>query len=126
MSENKPKILIVEGEAIIALGLKVILERHGYALLGLAKTGAHALKIAGGMRPDLALVDVDLPGKADGIDTALQLRKMGVQVACLTTHLEEKTLEWGRTVGINHFILKPYDEADVCELVSAVLEKKKS
>ncbi|MDP3428025.1 MAG: response regulator, partial [Humidesulfovibrio sp.] len=68
---GKGKILVVEDEAIVALGIQSNLKRLGYEVVGRASTGSEALALAQTSRPDLVLMDVKLgDGGLDGIDTA--------------------------------------------------------
>ncbi|MDO9082682.1 MAG: response regulator, partial [Humidesulfovibrio sp.] len=72
---GKGRILVVEDEAIVALGIQSSLERLGYEVVGRAATGGQALALAETTRPNLVLMDVMLEGGMDGIDTALELHE---------------------------------------------------
>ena len=67
---KKKKILIVEGETLIALDLKNRFERLGYVVLPVAGSAAAAVESAVKNRPDIILMDVVLKGKKTGIDAA--------------------------------------------------------
>lgn len=69
MSQNC--ILIVEDEAIVAEQLSVTLGRHGYKVLGVSTSGRDAISIAKETRPDLILMDVQIQGDLNGIETAI-------------------------------------------------------
>ena len=58
-----PLVLVVEDEFLLALELELLLERHGYRVLGPASTVAEALRLLEGERPDAALLDVNLRGE---------------------------------------------------------------
>jgi CheY-like chemotaxis protein len=58
-----PLVLVVEDEFLLALELELLLERHGYRVLGPAATVAEALRLLEGGRPDAALLDVNLKGE---------------------------------------------------------------
>ena len=68
-------ILIVEDEFILASDLGLRLRDLGYAVAGVAATGADALALAERHRPDLVLMDIRLQGPMDGIATALEIRR---------------------------------------------------
>jgi CheY-like chemotaxis protein len=68
------QILIVEDERIIALDLQRRLRRLGYVVAALAGTGVDAIALALALRPDLVLIDIQLPGGLDGLETAAFLR----------------------------------------------------
>ncbi len=64
------KILIVEDEALIALGLKLDLEESGYTVLDPVDSGKEAIRIADEKRPDAVILDISLRGSMDGIEAA--------------------------------------------------------
>lgn len=64
------KILIVEDEKILAMGLKKKLEKLGYLVTDLASSGAEAIESVKKVQPDLVLMDIVLKGAMDGIETA--------------------------------------------------------
>lgn len=64
------KILLVEDEVITASALKMGLEQLGYQVCPLATRGDRALQIANAEKPDVILMDVNLPGNMNGIETA--------------------------------------------------------
>ena len=66
--EKQIRILIVEDEAIIANDIKMTLEKFGYIIIDIAKSGETALQIVKESIPDLVLVDIQLEGKLNGID----------------------------------------------------------
>jgi CheY-like chemotaxis protein len=68
------KILIVEDEILIAEDLRLILQRMGHEVVGIASSGAEAIRKANKLHPDLVLMDVRLQGAMDGIETARQIR----------------------------------------------------
>ena len=68
------RLLIVEDEAIVSLYLRSSLEAFGHTVVGLAPTGAQAVKNALSSYPDLILMDIRLNGDTDGIEAAKQIR----------------------------------------------------
>ena len=64
------KILIVEDEVIIAMGLEDSVHDFGYLVAGRATTGQRAIDLAMETQPDLALIDIRLDGDMDGIEAA--------------------------------------------------------
>jgi Response regulator containing CheY-like receiver domain and AraC-type DNA-binding domain len=61
------RILLVEDERIIALEMKLFLQRLGYQVAASLATGEQALADAPAIRPDLVLMDIMLAGDLDGI-----------------------------------------------------------
>ncbi len=72
MNKLKKKIVVVEDEIIIALDLKLRLEKLGYEVINTVFNGEDALKLAGETNPDLVLMDIQLNGEMDGINVAQQ------------------------------------------------------
>lgn len=83
---NGPRCLIVDDSADFRDAARSMLERGGIEVVGMACDGAEAVARAGELRPDVALVDVDL-GDESGFDVAEQLS--GVPVILTSTHDEQ-------------------------------------
>jgi DNA-binding NarL/FixJ family response regulator len=64
--------LIVDDNGHFLVAARKLLEREGIEVVGVAATGAEALRLAGDLRPDVALVDIDL-GEESGFDVARRL-----------------------------------------------------
>src|SRR5271154_5633956 len=96
-----PRILIVEDDATIALGLRMLLYHWGYDVIAVAASGEHALVLAAAEPPDLVLMDVRLDGRMDGIETASVLRfQHHMPVLFLTAQTDPRTLDrLGRRPG---------------------------
>nr|WP_315467510.1 EAL domain-containing protein [uncultured Undibacterium sp.] len=73
-SLNKPRVLIVECDELIAIFVQLKLELFGCQTVGQTKTGAQAITLAGELRPDLILMDTHLEGDIDGITAAETIR----------------------------------------------------
>ncbi|UXN68002.1 response regulator (plasmid) [Devosia neptuniae] len=67
------RILIVEDEFLIALELENRLLDAGFEVVGIAATAEEALSLAASELPDLAITDIRLAGRKDGVDTAIEL-----------------------------------------------------
>src|SRR5436305_8103139 len=68
------KIIIVEDEILIAEDLRLILQRMGHQVVGIASSGAEAIEKANKLHPDLVLMDVRLQGPMDGVEAARRIR----------------------------------------------------
>ena len=60
MTEVKTRILIVEDERIIALDIKRVLEKIGYDVINIVKSGEAAIDLSGELKPDIILMDIML------------------------------------------------------------------
>ncbi|MDQ7784219.1 MAG: sigma 54-interacting transcriptional regulator [Desulfomonilaceae bacterium] len=105
---NKPKILVVEDEIIIAEHLAKTLRRLGYTPLLGASTGRKAIEMSARMNPDLVLMDIVLEGDLDGIDAAQQIYSLfGIPVVYLTGHGDTVTLSRAKLTEPFAYLLKP-------------------
>jgi CheY-like chemotaxis protein len=91
---TQPNILVVEDEGIVALELRNRLQSMGYAVAGVAATGATAIEKATQLRPHLILMDIKLKGEIDGVTAAEQIRtQFDIPVIYLTAFADEHTLQ---------------------------------
>jgi DNA-binding NarL/FixJ family response regulator len=80
-----PKVLIVEDDALVAMSIREVLSLIGVEVVGVAASVNDALCLAQNTHPDLAIFDVQLAGKRDGIEGAALLREIvDVPVVFLT------------------------------------------
>jgi diguanylate cyclase (GGDEF)-like protein/PAS domain S-box-containing protein len=119
-------ILIVEDEALIALHLKRVLSGFGYGVLQAVDTGAEAIRWAELLRPDLVLMDIQLRGEMDGIETARQIRaRLDLPVVFLTAFAEDSRLTQARTTGPYGYLVKPIQERELRSTLEMALFKHK-
>jgi DNA-binding NarL/FixJ family response regulator len=117
------KILIVEDEALVALGVASLLEDMGHEVCGIAASVDEALALSRAHAPDLVLMDVNLHEGGNGIDAANQLREFERRPAVLflTSYVDSETrrrMEEAEPFGI---VQKPYDESHLQRRVSEAL-----
>ena len=126
--ERKPtKVLIVEDEPLIALSLGDVLTLAGFEVVGVAARVSDGLTIAQSTPPDVAILDVRLAGKRDGIEGAVQLRRiLDIPVVFLTAQGDEDT--WARAALLNpagYFVKPVHSEQTVAALHKALPTAKK-
>ncbi len=104
------RLLVVEDEVIIAKDLEQHLRRWGYEVIGLAVSSDEALQMAVDLHPDLILMDIQLDGGLDGIETAaLIYQHFDIPVLYLTAHSDEATLARAKTTRPFGYLVKPVD-----------------
>lgn len=119
---EKPRILIVEDEWLVAGDLKGSLEHMGYAVAGVVDTGRGAIEHAAREMPDLVLMDIALRGGMDGMEAAGRIRSgLGIPVVYVSGYPEKKVYESGGTPGPFGYITKPYEERELRLAVEATL-----
>src|SRR6202140_1920898 len=107
------RVVIAEDEAIIRLDLKEILESEGYDVVGEAARGDDALELVKRTLPDLAILDIKMPG-LDGIEVARRVvADYRVPVLILTAFSQRNLIEEARDAGVAAYLVKPFQSADI-------------
>ncbi len=107
------RVVIAEDEAIIRLDLKEILEEEGYEVVGAASRGEEALDIIRNLRPDLAILDIKMPGM-DGIEVASAISLENIcPVVILTAFSQRSFVEQARDAGVLAYLVKPFQASDL-------------
>jgi len=117
------RILVVEDEPYIALGLRSDLALEGYEV-EVARDGETALERACKEPFDLVLLDVMLPGK-DGFAVCRELRRQGVRtpIIMLTAKAQEAEKVLGLQLGADDYVTKPFSPLELRARVQAVLRR---
>jgi CheY-like chemotaxis protein len=124
---EKIKILIVEDESILALGLKKKLENLEYSVTDIAASGIETFNKVSANKPDLILMDIVIKGDIDGIETAAELNKTeSIPVIYLTAYADDEILKRAATTEPYGYILKPYKEKELKANIEMAIYRKKS
>jgi DNA-binding response OmpR family regulator len=117
------KILVVEDEPAIALGLRNDLTLEGYAVEVVAD-GETALRRAADRSFDIVLLDIMLPRK-DGFAICRELRRAGVKtpIIMLTARAQESERVLGLELGADDYVTKPFSPLELCARIKAVLRR---
>ncbi len=115
-------ILIIEDETELTKVLRSYLERANYQVISAAR-GDSGLAAWENKRPDLVLLDLNLPGM-DGLDVARNIRhKDDTPIIMLTARIEEIDRLIGLELGADDYISKPFSPREVVARVKAVLRR---
>ncbi|MBA3890379.1 MAG: response regulator, partial [Gemmatimonadaceae bacterium] len=117
------RILVIEDERDLALGLQANLEVEGHAV-EVASTGEDGVDAAIARRPDVVLLDVMLPG-IDGFTVLRRLRgaNIDVPVLLLTARAEEVDKVRGFRAGADDYVTKPFGVMELLLRVEALLRR---
>ena len=116
------KILVVDDELEIVRLVRAYLERAGFAVVT-ASEGRQALAVFRHERPNLVVLDLNLPGM-DGLDVCRALRRdSDVPIIMLTARLEETDRLIGLELGADDYIVKPFSPREVVARVRTVLRR---
>jgi len=114
------RVVIADDESIIRLDLKEILEGDGYLVVGEAARGDDALDMIRDLEPDLALLDVKMPGM-DGIEVARSLKGTSTMVVLLTAFSQRSLIESARDAGVVAYLVKPFRSSEILPKLASLL-----
>jgi response regulator NasT len=117
------RVVIAEDEAIIRLDLKEILEAEGYEVVGETGRGDEAVELVTTHSPDLAILDVKMPG-LDGIEAARRItadRKVAVLI--LTAFSQRNLIEDARDAGVSAYLVKPFQRSELVPAIEVALAR---
>ncbi|MFA4824592.1 MAG: response regulator [Methanoregula sp.] len=118
------KILIVEDDDIIAKVADWRLKNLGYTVCGRATYAGEALELVAKHKPDLVLMDINIQGNIDGIETAMMIKKgSNIPIVYVTSHSDGATLERAKATKPDGFIIKPFDDNDLRVAIELALKK---
>jgi CheY-like chemotaxis protein len=121
---EKARILIVEDEEIVALGIQTYLEGIGHLNCVITNSGEAAISAIPQYAPDLVLMDISLAGKMSGIEAAKIITDTyRLPIVYLTAYSDEKTLESAKLAEPYGYIIKPFDERDLRATIEMALYK---
>lgn len=107
------RVVIAEDEAIIRLDLRETLEEEGYVVVGECGRGDQAVELVRSLRPDLAILDVKMPG-IDGIEAARLINADKIcGILVLTAFSQREFVERARDAGALAYLVKPYQKSDL-------------
>ncbi|PSN20325.1 hybrid sensor histidine kinase/response regulator [filamentous cyanobacterium CCP5] len=119
------RILIVEDERIVARDIEKRLAKLGYTVVGSVAFGEEAIAKVADLSPDLILMDIQLKGQLDGIETAERLGSLyEVPIIYLTAYADEDTLQRAKVTEPFGYIVKPFDERDLHVAVEVALRRR--
>jgi len=116
-----PTILVVDDNASIVSALSDYLVGAGFSAVG-AEDGPTALALAAEHRPDLALLDIMLPG-IDGLELTRRFQADNIPVILVTAKSDEVDRLVGLELGADDYIVKPFSPREVVARVKAVLRR---
>jgi len=112
--ENPLRILIVEDEMVIGANISLQLSRFGYEVTGIVPRGEEALVHIRENKPDIVLLDINLKGTIDGIQTAEMMQKeQNIPVIYLTANADDAHFNRAKATHPYAFISKPYKSLDL-------------
>ncbi|MFN2606707.1 MAG: ANTAR domain-containing response regulator [Acidimicrobiales bacterium] len=115
------RVVIAEDEAIIRLDLQETLEEEGYEVVGSTGRGDEAVTMVRDLRPDLAILDIKMPGM-DGISAAKEIAGgRWAAVLILTAFSQRDLVEQARDAGAIGYLVKPFQKSDLVPAIEVAI-----
>ena len=118
------RVLIVEDDPELARVLQLELEQSGYEVIT-AVDGETGLSLFRQKQPDLAVLDVSLPGELDGFAVCQRIRALSnIPILIMTAHaVTEQAIAEGLNLGADEYLLKPLGNLEFKARVNALLRR---
>jgi response regulator NasT len=115
------RVVIAEDEAIIRMDLRETLVEEGYEVVGETGRGDEAVQLVRDLTPDLAILDVKMPG-LDGLEVAAVLTAEKLcGVLMLTAFSQREVVEQARDAGALAFLVKPFQRSDLVPAIEVAI-----
>jgi DNA-binding NarL/FixJ family response regulator len=114
-------IILADDHQIFREGLKALLGREGFDVVGEASDGREAVQLAGDLRPDVAVLDFAMP-LLNGIEAAREIHRVSphTRMILLTMHTEDHYVLEGVRAGITGYVVKTQAAADLVRAIREV------
>jgi CheY-like chemotaxis protein len=119
----KAQILIAEDDDLIVCDMKSRLESLNYEVTATTPRAKEALALARSLKPDIVLMDIQLPGEMDGIAAAEGIRRLQIPFIYVTGYCDGPLLERAKRTEPYGYILKPYETRDFKTAIEVGLHK---
>ncbi|MFJ8518079.1 ANTAR domain-containing response regulator [Lysinibacillus xylanilyticus] len=121
----KKRILIAEDEPIIRMDLKMLLRKNGFEVVGEAGDGDRAIELAFKLKPDLVLMDIEIP-KLNGLKASEVIgRQLDIPVLLITAYSQKEFIEKSRQDNIMGYLVKPISEDSLIPAMMIALQQAK-
>ena len=119
------RVLVADDHPVVRQGLKSLLTREGFSIVGEAADGREALRQVEAVHPEVALLDLGMPG-LNGLDAAREIMQSsaGTKVVILTQHTEEPYILEALRAGVHGYVLKSQSVSDVVQAIRDVTRGK--
>jgi chemosensory pili system protein ChpA (sensor histidine kinase/response regulator) len=119
-------VMVVDDSLTVRRVTQRFLAREGYQVV-LAKDGVDALEQLQAITPDVMLVDIEMP-RMDGFDLTRNIRNdertRDIPIIMITSRTATKHRNYAMELGVNEYLGKPYQEADLLQFVSRFVKKE--
>ena len=123
---DEVKIVIADDHPIVRQGLRQMIEAEKrFTIVGEADDGEDALQLIETHKPDVAVLDIDMP-RIGGFDVARELKrkKIAVGIIFLTMHSEEEIFQTALDLGVKGYVLKDSATTDIVAGIKSIAQGK--
>jgi response regulator NasT len=115
------RILVAEDETLIRMDLVEMLTEAGYEVIAQATNGEEAIALANEHKPDLAILDVQMP-VLDGISAAEKIIAIA-PVLMLTAFSQRELVDRARDAGVMAYVVKPFTISDLVPAIEIAISR---
>lgn len=120
---KKPRILIVDDQAVIREGLRLLIGDAGMTVCGEAPDGPSAVEQARAAKPDLVLMDITMPGMSGIEAIEIILKELPkTKVLVLSVHKDGRFVDSGFNAGASGYLLKECAYEELLQAIRAVMK----
>jgi PAS domain S-box-containing protein len=120
-------ILIVEDEGLVAEEIALRVQQMGHRVAAIVDNATDALDFVAAVRPDMALLDINLRGAVSGIEVARRFRRdFDVPSVFLTAHADTKTLKEATETEPFGYVVKPFDQRMLAATLETALRRRRA
>lgn len=117
------KVVVAEDEAIIRMDLRELLQEEGYDVVAECGRGDEAVRLVRDLRPDVALLDIKMPGM-DGISAAREISGERLAAVVLVTAFSQRELiEEASDAGVHGYVVKPFERHDLVPAIEVAVSR---
>ena len=115
------RIVIADDHTVVRQGLRALLEREGFEVVGEAPNGREAIRLCTTLHPEVAVLDLTMP-LLNGIDAANEIVKsnLGTKVVLLTMHTEDHLVIESLRAGVKGYVLKTNASQELLQAIRSV------
>ncbi len=124
MATEPTRVVVAEDEAIIRMDLKELLQEEGYEVVADCGRGDDAWQKVQDLKPDLALLDIKMPGM-DGIAVARKINQdHRCAVVLVTAFSQRELIDEAIDAGVHGYVVKPFERHDLVPAIEVALARQ--
>ncbi len=117
------RVLIAEDNELVALTLEEQLTNLGYEIVGVARTGAEAVRFCTQLKPDIVLMDMQMPELNGDIATQQIVQQLQIPVIILTAYSDSDHVHRAQESGALAYLVKPVNPEELSPTIDVALAR---